>query len=278
MSSTKLPLSVVIITRNAERTLLQTLMSVMDWADEIVLVDSGSTDETVSIAQMFGCRVLHRKFDGYGTQKGYAVDQATHDWVLLLDADEVPDMDMQSAIRRVMQSSPDPRQAYSLPRSLVFMGRTFRHSGEHRRPVLRLFNRCYGHVSADLVHEQVKISGTVTPLDGTLLHYSYASLHDYIEKMNRYTSLSAESALAKAVHAGSPRRAVFRADSLVMAMRFLTRFTKIYVLKSGFLDGLPGMVWALLSAIYPVVKHTKEYEKTHHLDKPLRPSAILGLR
>jgi glycosyltransferase involved in cell wall biosynthesis len=250
-------LSVVLITLNAERTLPRTLASVANWADEIVLVDSGSTDATLDIAHSYGCRVLHRSFDGFGAQKQFAVDQATHDWVLLLDADETPDEALKRSIMDVLRQPPDPQQGFCLPRSLVFMGQLLRHGGEQNRPVLRLFNRQHAHISPALVHESVVTTGPVTVLQGTLWHDSYGSLHEYITKMNQYTSLNARQM-------GGRQR---KQGALEVSVRFGFKFVKVYLLKGSFRDGLPGFVWAFFSAVYPVLKYTKLYEATQKKTK-----------
>lgn len=245
------PLSVVLITLNAERTLAQTLSAVVSWADEIVLVDSGSTDNTLAIAQSYGCRVLHRRFDGFGPQKQFAIDHAAYDWVLLLDADEALDAKLQFAIQKTLSKFPDPQQAYSLPRSLVFMGHPMQHGGEQNRPVVRLFNRQHARMSDALVHETLLTDGPVTVLAGTLWHDSYGSLHDYIGKMNQYTSLNARQ----------QKRPTRPQGPLDVSVKFIFKFMKVYFLKGSILDGLPGFVWAFFSAVYPVLKYTKLYEQ-----------------
>ncbi|TAE27537.1 MAG: glycosyltransferase family 2 protein [Cytophagales bacterium] len=250
-TTTNLSLSVVLITLNAERTLSQTLTSVSSLADEIVLIDSGSTDDTLTTAKTFGCRVFHRLFDGFGPQKKFAIEQATHDWVLLLDADEALDPKLQQAIRETLTHAPDSHAAFSLPRSLVFMGRPMLHGGENHRPVVRLFNRQHTHMTNALVHETLMTSGPVTSLKGTLWHDSYGSLHDYIGKMNQYTSLNARQS----------ERVGRRPGPLDVSVRFVFKFLKVYFVKGSILDGLPGFVWAFFSAVYPVLKYTKLYEQ-----------------
>lgn len=245
-----LPLSVVIITYNAERTLYQTLASVMDWAGEVVIVDSGSTDATLVIAQQCGCHVYHHPFAGYGPQKQVAIAKATYDWVMLLDADEACDVALQLAVQQVFADCPPDTTAFTVPRSLVFLGRVLRHSGQNRRPVLRLFNRRHGGVNNAPVHEAVEVAGPVVALTGELRHDSYASLHEYIDKLNQYTSLSADE-LARAGR---------QPPIWTLPFRFLFTLLSIYVLKGGFLDGFPGFIWAFLSAAYPVIKYTKLYE------------------
>ncbi len=244
-------LSVVIITFNADRTLAKTLQSVNEWVNEIILVDSGSTDDTLSIARTYGCRILHHRFEGFGAQKQFAINQATNNWVLLLDADETPDFTLQVSIQQAISESTDSRHSFSLPRSLVFMGKTLHYGGEHNRPVVRLFNRQHAHMSNALVHETVVSSGPVTVLSGTLWHDSYGSLHDYVAKMNHYTSLNARQ-LGK-----NPRRQ----GPLDVSIRFAFKFVKVYFVKGSILDGLPGFVWAFFSAVYPVLKYIKLQEQ-----------------
>lgn len=246
----KLPLSVVMITYNAERTLHQTLTAVVDWAGEVVIVDSGSTDATLIIAQQFGCHVYHHPYAGQGPQKQVAVAKATHDWVLLLDADEACDAALQQAIQQVFAGHPNNTTAFTLPRSLVFLGRLMRYSGQNRRAILRLFNREYGRVNDAADHETVETSGPIVALRGELRHNSYASLRDYLDKLNLYTSRGAEHM------AQAGRRPIV----WVLPFRFLFTFLLIYVAKGGFLDGFPGFVWAFLSAVSPIVKYTKLYE------------------
>ncbi len=245
-----LPLSVVLITYNAERTLHQTLTAVIDWAGEVIIVDSGSTDATLTIARQFGCHVYHHPYTGQGPQKQVAVAKATHDWVLLLDADETCDAVLQQAIQWAFADQPNRTTAFTLPRSLVFLGRLMQHSGQNRRPILRLFNREHGRVNDAADHETIETSGPVVALRGELRHDSYASLHDYLDKLNLYTSRGAE-AMARAGR---------RPPVWVLPFRFLFTFLLIYVVKGGFLDGFPGFIWAFLSAVSPIVKYTKLYE------------------
>lgn len=249
----KPPLSVVIITFNAERTLAKTLQSVREWADEVLLVDSGSTDNTLTIAQTLGCRILHHRFDGFGSQKQFAINRATNNWVLLLDADETPDAVLQVSIQQAITQNTDSRHSFSLPRSLVFMGKILRHGGEHNRPVVRLFNRQHARISESLVHETVVSNGSVTLLSGTLWHDSYGSLHDYVSKMNHYTSLNARQSGKK------PRQQ----GPLDVSARFAFKFVNVYFVKGSILDGLPGFVWAFFSAVYPVLKYIKLQEPVH---------------
>ena len=246
----KVPLSIVVITLNAERTLKQALESVANWADEIVVVDSGSTDTTLQIAQQFNCRVFYRKFDGFGRQKQYAIEQAKHDWVLVLDADEIVSEPLANEIAALFVTGSPVCAGYSLPRNLIFLGRVLRYSGQNRQAVLRLFDRQRGHITPVPVHESVQLEGATGQLSGILIHYSYGSLHDYVQKMNKYTTLSAEEMVLR--HK--------KATISLQGLRFAFTFLKIYFFKLGILDGYPGFMWALLSGIYPVIKYAKLQE------------------
>ncbi|MFC5409050.1 glycosyltransferase family 2 protein [Larkinella bovis] len=254
----KIPVSVVMITLNAERTLKQVLESVVDWADEIVIVDSGSADQTVAIAERFDCRIFDRKFTGFGAQKQFAIDQAHNPWVLILDADELVTEPLADEIVTLFSNGLPDCSGYTLPRNLIFLGRVLRHSGQNRQPVLRLFDRRQGGMTLVPVHESVRVEGAVGHLSGILVHYSYGSLHDYVLKMNQYTTLSAEEMAQR--HK--------KATVALQGVRFLFTFAKIYVLKGGFLDGYPGFVWALLSAVYPVIKYSKLQEIQDGAEKP----------
>lgn len=261
----KIPLSVVMITLNAGRTLKKALESVAGWADEIVLVDSGSTDATLSIARSFTDRIIYRKFDGFGAQKGFAINQARHDWVLVLDADEVVSAQLAAEIADLFAHGSPTSAGYALPRNLIFLGRVLRFSGQNRQPVLRLFNRRQGGMTPVAVHESIQVDGPVGQLSGILLHDSYGSLHDYVLKMNHYTTLSAEEMALR--HK--------KATVGLQGLRFLFTFVKIYFFKGGLLDGYPGFTWALLSAVYPVIKYSKLQELQDETEKPAtRPEIV----
>ncbi|RAJ96036.1 glycosyl transferase family 2 [Larkinella arboricola] len=261
---TKVPLSVVMITLNAERTLKKVLETVYDWADDIVLVDSGSTDATLPIAQQFNCRIFYRKFNGFGPQKQFAVNQAKHDWVLVLDADELVSEKLAQEITALFADGLPGPAGYALPRNLIFLGRVLRYSGQNRQPVVRLFNRRKGDVTPVAVHESIQVEGTPGTLSGILIHDSYGSLHDYVQKMNQYTTLSAKEMAVrhKKAHIG------------LQGLRFLFTFVKIYLLKGGVLDGYPGFMWALLSAVYPVIKYSKLQEMQNQVGES-KPSPVL---
>jgi glycosyltransferase involved in cell wall biosynthesis len=238
-------LSVVLITLNSEKTLAKTLEAIK-WADEIVLVDSGSTDKTLEIAQKFNAKIVHRAFDGYGSQKNFATQQAYYDWILSLDDDEVLTPELQQEIQNLDLQNTD-YQGFKIPRSLIFLEKLLRFSGEYRRLTLRLFNRNHGNWNAEYVHESVEVNGKVGTLKNQMLHDSYRDLTDYFNKFNKYTSFGAKTLKERGK----------RASTFKIISRFPITFLKIYFLKGSFLDGYAGFMWALLTAMNPVVKYAK---------------------
>ena len=184
-------LSVVLITLNSEKT-LKPVLEAVSWADEIVLVDSGSTDKTLEIAQQFKAKIVYRAFDGYGFQKNFATEQASHDWILSLDDDEILTPELQKEIQNLDLKNTE-YQGFKIPRSLIFLGKLLRFSGEYKRLTLRLFNRKYGNWNAEYVHESVEVKGKIGTLKNQILHDSYRDLTDFFNKFNKYTSLGAKT-------------------------------------------------------------------------------------
>lgn len=242
------PLSVVVITLNAERQLASCLESAA-FADELLIVDSGSTDTTLEIAKRHGARVLYQSWLGYGKQKHYAVTQARHRWVLCLDADERVSEPLRDSIRAALH---DPRHAaYEMPRRNRFMGRWLRFGEGYPDRGIRLFDRERAQWSEDAVHEKVIVRGTIGRLAGDILHESEAGLADYLSKQNRYTTLAAE-ALRQNHRRVAPAR-------LIVSPVF--RFIKFYFLRLGFLDGVPGLVHIAVGCFNSFIKYAKVFEQ-----------------
>jgi glycosyltransferase involved in cell wall biosynthesis len=243
-------LSAVMITFNEERRIEASLRS-LAFCDEIVVVDSGSTDKTVSICKNYNCTLYTRAFDGYGTQKQFAVSKAANDWVLAIDADEVISEELSKEIRTVLTDLPLDLNGFYIPISLIFLGRLLRFGGEYKKPHLRLFNRNGGTFSRDVVHEYADIQGRKLSLKHHILHYSYESLGDYLAKFNGYTTAAADT-LSEQGRKTSP---------FTVISRFPLTFIKIYLVKGCFLDGYQGFLWSLLSSLYPVIKYAKLFER-----------------
>ena len=238
-------LSAVIITRNEEENLPRCLDSVK-FADEIVVVDSGSTDRTLDIAREFGATVCETEWRGFGFSKRDGVAKATGDWVLSIDADEEVSAELAEEIQAVVRDSHSVA-GFHIPRRTEFLGRWIMHSGWYPDPVLRLFRKECGNFDEALVPEKVILEGETGLLKNDLLHYSYPSLEDYFRKFNRYTSLAAREA-----HQNGRKVGV-----RYVLVNPLVKFVKQYVVKGGFLDGLEGLILAILSACYVMVKYAK---------------------
>jgi len=242
-----LPLSVTIITLNAAAQMEACLQSAA-FADEIVVVDSGSTDGTVELAQRHGARVIQQPWLGFGAQKQLAVMQAKHDWVLCLDADERVSPELQASIHAALAAP--AHVAYRFPRCNRFLGRYLRHGEGYPDWSLRLFDRRHARWSEDAVHEKVVAEGAVGTLRGDLLHESAETLATYLTKQNRYTSLAAEEAVGRGR----------RASAVKVVLSPLVRFFKFYVLRGGFLDGLPGLVHVSIGCFNSFTKYAKMIE------------------
>ncbi len=238
------PLSVVIITLNVASQLARCLESAA-FADEILVVDSGSQDGTAELAQRLGARLIRQEWLGFGRQKQFAVERAAHDWVLCLDADERVSAELQASIRAV----PDALSchAYRMPRRNRFMGRWLRHGEGYPDCSLRLFDRRHGRWSDDPVHEKVLYEGVIGSLEGDLLHESCESLEAYLAKQNRYTTLQA----AELFRCGR------RVSVGVLLLSPLLRFVRFYVFRLGFLDGVPGLAHTLIGCFNSFAKYAK---------------------
>ena len=246
--ATTTPVSAVIITRNESKNIRRTL-SRLYWCDEIVILDSYSTDETVGICREFGCRIFFRAFDGYGTQKRHAVALAKNDWILCIDADEVLSEELVGEIIHEMRYGPRC-DAYKLPMNLVFLGREFRFGKESQRHFLRLFNRNVGNFNADALHEKIEVAGSVGKMNHRILHYSYHSLQQYLEKSNRYTTMGAEGAAKK-----GKRKSLL---TIMVCLPF--HFTRYFFLERNVLNGAQGFYWSVLCTISHFVKYVKTRE------------------
>jgi glycosyltransferase involved in cell wall biosynthesis len=242
-----MPLSVVLITRNAASQLDACLASAA-FADDRIVVDSGSTDDTVAVAQRHGARVVEKAWQGFGPQKQHAVSLAEHDWVLCLDADERVTDELRRSIERELQA---PRaRAYLLARRNRFLGRWLSHGEGYPDWSLRLFDRRHARWSDDAVHERVVTLEPVERLDGDLLHESAETLEHYLEKQNRYTRLQAERLHAQGRTAGWPQ----------LLFSPALRFVKFYVFRLGFLDGVPGLIHIAIGCMNSFHKYAKLIE------------------
>jgi glycosyltransferase involved in cell wall biosynthesis len=223
----KLPLTVAIIALNAGAQIGPCLASAA-FADEILVVDSGSTDDTLEVAARHNARVERKEWLGFGRQKQHAVSIARHDWVLCLDADERVSEPLARSIRAALQSR--RYHAYRMARRNRFLGRWLAHGEGYPDWSVRLFHRAYASWSNDEVHEAVLTTAEVGRLEGDLMHDSAEDIATYMVKQNRYTTLHAEALFNQGVRASYWR----------LLASPLTRFVKFYLVRLGFLDGGPG--------------------------------------
>ena len=253
----RLPISLCVIAQNEADRIVACLRAA-DFCDDRVVVDGGSTDNTVALAEAEGARVIHRPFDGFRSQKDFAVAAARHDWVLCLDADECADEGLRDAIARQLAEGVGDTAAYRIVRRNRFLGRVMKYGNAGSDRVVRLFDRrLAGWHGQREIHESVVAKGPVRPIGGSLDHDPYRSLSAMLAKQERYAHLMAEEAFAR------NKRTSLAQILLSPAFRFL----KGYVFRAGFLDGWRGLVYALLRVEYVRRKYLKQYL----LQKGFRP-------
>lgn len=246
MTTPHLPLSAAIIARDASRTLEAALRS-LAFCDEIVVLDSGSTDGTPELARAAGARVEFREWTGFRDQKNAAAALCRHDWVLSIDADEEVTPALAHEIAALFSDGEPAPAGFSMPRSTRYLGREIRGAGWYPDRAIRLYDRRRGRWVGGRVHERVALDGAAGSLSADLLHAPYASLEHHIEKMNHYTTLAAET-----MHARGKR-----ANWTHFALRPPLVFFKSWVLRRGFTLGAPGFVVSASSALAVFLKYVK---------------------
>jgi glycosyltransferase involved in cell wall biosynthesis len=250
MSGDALPLSVCIITLNEETNIARTLDSVREIAREIIVVDCGSTDKTVAIAEARGAKVSLEAWKGFAAQKNSAIAKASGDWVLSLDADEELSPALAESISTALRT-PAPIDGYIMNRRNLYLGRWLKHGGFYPDSKLRLVRRELAQFEPRAVHESMRKVPRTSRLQGDLVHHAYPTIEDFIEHANRYSSLGAEVIVAEGRGGFSILNIVFRP---------IARFLYAYVIRLGFLDGREGLVVHLTNAFYVSWKYAKAWE------------------
>jgi len=240
-------IAAVIITYNEEDRLPDALASVREVADEIVVVDSFSTDRTVEIAREAGARVVQNRFEDYGQQKNFAMTQAGSEWILNLDADERVSPELQRAIAAWKGgAAPLNASAFAIKRKTFYLGRWIRHSGWYPDRKIRLFRKdaaaWHGRI-----HERLDVRGTVARLDGDILHFTYRDIGDHVRRLDRYSAFQAEEIIRQ------EKKCLFLRLAILPPVTFLRH----YFWKSGILDGFPGLVIALVQSWGTAMKYLK---------------------
>jgi (heptosyl)LPS beta-1,4-glucosyltransferase len=240
-------LSVTVITKNEAADLAAALTSVR-WADEIVVVDSDSTDDTVAIARQFTDRVVVQPWQGYIAQKNLAASLASHDWILSLDADERVTPELAEAIRAAVASP--QHAAYRLRRVTWHLGRWMRSTDWYPDYQTRLYDKRHAGWAGRYVHEAVAVNGTLGELAGELQHFAYRDIGDHLETIDRYTTLAAQQ-----MHESGRRTGVVQ-----IAMHPPLAFLRNYLLRGGFSDGVPGLIVSTMNAYYVFLKFAKLWQ------------------
>jgi glycosyltransferase involved in cell wall biosynthesis len=249
-------LSVTIITLNEERNIRDCLESVR-WADETIVVDSGSTDRTIQICLEYTDRIWTNPWPGMNEQKRIAMDHATHPWILNIDADERVSDDLRDHILRVLEAR--DADGYRFPRKNYFLGRWMKHGGWYPDHVLRLFRKERGRYGGIDPHDKVVVEGKVSTIPAPLVHHTYSSLSQYVSRQNAYSSASAEALV----------RQGGRIFLLLIPLKTLWKFIETYVVKMGFMDGFHGFVAAMGASFTAFWKYAKLWELTRKKGRTL---------
>jgi glycosyltransferase involved in cell wall biosynthesis len=242
-------ISATIVTLNEERNIARAIAS-LGCADEIVVVDSGSSDKTRAIAAALGACVIEESWRGYAGQKNYAAARAAHDWILSIDADESVTEALGKEILEVKENGPR-FDGYTFPRLAQYLGRWIRHSGWYPDRKVRLYNRARAQWVGEYVHESVCVNGIVGELHGDLQHFTCDSLSEHLRTLDRYTTLAAQEVRARG------EEVTFRRLSIDPAWTFV----RTYIVQRGFLDGPEGLAIAWMAALYTFLKYAKAREE-----------------
>lgn len=238
-------ISAVVITLDEESNIEDCLKS-LAFADEIIVVDSGSSDGTVALARKYTDKVYSIQWTGFAAAKNFGIEKASHDWILSIDADERVSDALRNTIENLKNTEP-AAAGFTLPRRTWYLSRWIRGGGWYPDRNIRLFNRKHGRFDDVAVHESVHLNGTVVPLHGDILHYSYRDIADHLDRINKYSNLSARIWFEKGR----------RANPAVMMFRPVWEFFRSYVLRRGFRDGREGIILAMMHGYYVFLKYAK---------------------
>lgn len=240
--------SIAVIALN-EVDRIEKLLVSAQFADEIIVVDSGSTDGTISLCERYGARVIHQEWLGYAQQKQKAMMATRNEWVLNMDADEVVSDELRSEIETALATTPDTVNGYRMPRLSWYLNRWIRHGGWYPDKKVRLVRKNKSRWSSDALHEKLEVEGDVETLKGDILHYVYRNISDQIQTINTFSTTVATAKGKKGTW--------FLIGGV---FHCIGKFLECYVWKLGVLDGLPGLVIAMNSAGYVFLKHAKSWE------------------
>jgi len=245
-------LSVGLIVNNEERILGKTLDAIKDLADEIIIIDSGSTDSTIEIAKSKGAKVFLEEWKGFGPQKNSVIEKCSGEWILLIDADEVVSPELKEKIKEIIEKNEN--KVYEINRCSVCFGKELKYGGWSNQYATRLWKKGSVKVSDNLVHEEFLTELPKEKIKEKIYHYTYLTLSDYIARFDRYTTLGAEEYLKRGK----------KASFFNIVINPFFKFVRMYILRLGFLDGLEGLIIAIFSGMYTMTKYFKlrELERT----------------
>ncbi len=242
--------SAAIITFN-EEIIIEKTLSKLDWCDEIVIIDSGSTDKTIEICKKYNCNIYHNEFKGFGQQKQIALDKCKNNWVLSIDADEVLSDALREELINTFKSDKIKYNGFYLPFATNYLGKTLKFCGLRREKHLRLINKNHAHFTTPKVHESIIVEGDVSKMKNKVIHYTYRSISHHLSKMNAYTDNAALEYFKK-------NKKISKFKTII---KFPVSFVNVYFIKGGIFDGYQGFMWSLFSAFYTSLKYAKLIEK-----------------
>ena len=260
------PLSAVIMTQNEEAFIARCIGSV-SWADEVLVIDSGSTDRTREIAASLGANVYQQPWLGFSGQRNRGAELARHDWIFFLDADEVVTKELARSVKTVMRGTPDARDGYAIDRRGDFLGALLPNEARpsKRRTFIRLYNRRYSAYDPEMpVHEEVRFPGKSVPLEGVLLHWNGLSMDEFVPLFNRYATLEAQT-----LHDNGKK-----ATALDIFARPVLRFFWSYLARGGWRLGTRGLMHAMLKAVSDYLRYAKLWELQHVTPTPHPPAEL----
>ena len=245
-------LSVGLIVNNEERILGKTLDAIKDLADEIIIIDSGSIDSTVEIAESKGARVYVEKWKGFGPQKNSVIEKCSGEWILLIDADEVVSIELKKRIKEII-SGENTHDVYDINRCSVCFGKELKHGGWSNQYATRLWKNGVVKINDNLVHEKFICDSLKGKIKEKIYHYTYLTLSDYITRFDRYTTLGAEEYIKRGK----------KSSFFNIVINPFFKFIRMYIFRLGFLDGVEGLLIAIFSGMYTMTKYFKlrEMEK-----------------
>ncbi len=248
-------ISVFIITFN-EENIISKCLEKLSFADEIIVVDSGSSDNTVEICKKFGAKIIFNKFENFGIQKQFALNETSNDWVLSLDADEVLSDKLIIEIGNLNLKS--DFQGFKIPRTHFFLNKTFNYGSENKKPIVRLFNKKFGNFEPNKVHETIIVKGNVGILQNEMLHFTVDNIETAIKKNINYANLSGEFLFEKG------KKTTIAKTIIKIPYEFL----RVYLLQLNFLNGYQGFVWSIFSSFGSFLKYAKLYELQNKIIQP----------